>query len=237
MFRFRISDAFNDSAAAPLRRPGRPTRAAVPVAAYMSSARAPSSAFARVSKCYSTPIGVIPQKRNRSVARSAPAAPPNLPTPTSPRAGQQRGALCAARGGGDPPRCATDPSPAAGRPICRISAPPVPDIGQRCDKRRRPTPIARRLAPDPTPSRAHLAPEPLPRGGRRTGGRARGGGGGVWAALGRQFFIAYSTRHASCGTRRGKEWGSRRVAQTSASKLRHGTDSVEFEDVAERAGG
>jgi hypothetical protein len=110
--------------------------------AHISSARAPSSAFARVSKCYSTPIGVkTPPKRNRSVASSAPAAPPNLPPPRptgarqwadiAPFAGQQRDAPRAARGCSDPPLCTTDPSPAACSPICRRRALPAPDIAPR----------------------------------------------------------------------------------------------------------
>jgi hypothetical protein len=79
MFRFRCVQRCPCCATALAVRGGLPSPSWR--SAHISSARAPSSAFARVSKCYSTPIGVNPPKLNQSVARSAPAAPPNLPPP------------------------------------------------------------------------------------------------------------------------------------------------------------
>ncbi len=94
------------------------------------SARAPSSAFARVSKCYSTPIGVNTPQSATDPSLAAP--PPNLPLPRP-----------------------TDIAPrwaAEGRAARRAGRQRPPSLRNRSVARRRPPDL--QPAPDIAPRRA-----------------------------------------------------------------------------------
>ncbi len=111
--------------------------------AHISSARAPSSEFARVSKCYSTPIGVnTPQ----SATDPSPAAPPpNLPPPR-PTGAQQWADIA--------PRRAAE-----GRAARRAGWQRPPSLRNRSVARRRPPDLPPDIAPRRAAARRAAQPE------------------------------------------------------------------------------